>query len=46
MRNLFQKHITQLAKTREDIVLMSGDIGNKMFDNFKKIAPERFINVE
>ena len=44
MRNLFQKHITELAKTREDIVLMSGDIGNKMFDNFKKIAPERFIN--
>ena len=44
MRNLFQKHITELAKNREDIVLLSGDIGNKMFDNFKKIAPERFIN--
>ena len=44
MRNLFQKEITDLAKNREDIVLLSGDIGNRMFDNFKKVAPNRFIN--
>ena len=44
MRTLFQKHITELAKLRDDIILLSGDIGNKMFDNFKEIAPERFIN--
>ena len=44
MRTLFQKKITALAKKRDDIVLLSGDIGNKMFDDFKQIAPERFIN--
>ena len=44
MRTLFQKKITSLAKKRDDIVLLSGDIGNKMFDDFKQIAPERFIN--
>ena len=44
MRTLFQKKITELAKKRDDIVLLSGDIGNKMFDDFKQIAPERFIN--
>ena len=25
-------------------MLLSGDIGNKMFDDFKQIAPDRFIN--
>ncbi len=44
MRNLFQKHITDLARIRNDIVLLSGDIGNKMFDNFKSVDPNRFIN--
>ena len=44
MRNLFQKEITELARNREDIVLLSGDIGNRMFDDFKKVAPNRFIN--
>lgn len=44
MRTLFQKKITELAKKRDDIVLLSGDIGNKMFDDYKQIAPERFIN--
>ena len=23
---------------------MMGDIGNRMFDDFKKVAPDRFIN--
>ena len=44
MRNLFQKEITQIASIRDDIVLLSGDIGNRMFDNFKESAPERFLN--
>ena len=44
MRTLFQKKITELAKKRDDIVLLSGDIGNKMFDDFKEISPDRFIN--
>ncbi len=44
MRNAFATCITKLAKEREDIVLLSGDIGNRMFDDFKNIAPNRFIN--
>lgn len=44
MRNTFAKSITKLASEREDIVLLSGDIGNRMFDDFKAIAPNRFFN--
>ena len=44
MRSLFAKEITSLAKVNKDIVLLSGDIGNKMFDGFKQIAPNRFFN--
>lgn len=33
-----------LAKERDDICLLSGDIGNRMFDEFKKEAPKRFLN--
>lgn len=44
MRSLFAEEITSLAKINEDIVLLSGDIGNRMFDDFKDFAPSRFIN--
>ncbi len=44
MRNTFAQVITELAQKDEKIVLLSGDIGNRMFDNFKKVANERFIN--
>ena len=44
MRNTFAKVITELAQIDEKIVLLSGDIGNRMFDDFKKVANTRFIN--
>jgi len=44
MRNTFAKVITELAEIDEKIVLLSGDIGNRMFDDFKKVAKTRFIN--
>ena len=44
MRNSFAKHLTNLAKTNQRIVLLMGDIGNRMFDDFKKVDPNRFIN--
>ena len=44
MRNAFAKAMTELAQKREDVCLLSGDIGNRMFDNYKKVAPERFLN--
>tara|TARA_Y100000589_G_C27188199_1_gene643578 strand:- start:727 stop:1659 length:933 start_codon:yes stop_codon:yes gene_type:complete len=44
MRDLFAQEITNLAKVNKELVLLSGDIGNRMFDKFKEIAPDRFIN--
>ena len=44
MRNTFADQITKLAREDEDVVLLSGDIGNRMFDQFKDLANERFIN--
>ena len=44
MRNTFAKELTKHAKHRDDIVLLSGDIGNRMFDDFKSNASNRFFN--
>ena len=44
MRNAFSEEITKLSKKNKKIILLSGDIGNKLFDNFKKKYPSRFIN--
>ena len=44
MRNAFALELTRLSKERDDICLLSGDIGNRMFDEFKKSAPSRFVN--
>ena len=34
MRNSFAEEITRLGKINKKIVLLSGDIGNRLFDNF------------
>ena len=44
MRNAFADEITKIAQARADIVLLSGDIGNRLFDKFKDVAPGRFFN--
>ena len=44
MRNAFADEVTQLAKTDSRVMLLSGDIGNKLFDNFKKVDAQRFLN--
>jgi len=44
MRNAFAEEITALAATDPGVVLLSGDIGNRLFDRFKETAPERFFN--
>lgn len=44
MRNAFAGEVTKIAQQREDIVLLSGDIGNRLFDKFKEVAPRRFFN--
>ena len=44
MRNAFASEITALAARDERIVLLSGDIGNRLFDEFKERYPSRFYN--
>ena len=44
MRNAFADEITKLAGANNRVVLLSGDIGNKLFDSFKKIDERRFFN--
>ena len=44
MRDAFAREMTSLATERSDVTLLSGDIGNRMFDRFKQVAPDRFFN--
>lgn len=44
MRNAFADEIKNLAGINENIVMLSGDIGNRLFDNFKEKYADRFIN--
>lgn len=44
MRNAFASELTSLANEDPRIILLSGDIGNRLFDNFKAGFPERFFN--
>jgi transketolase len=44
MRNAFADEITQIGARDERVVLLSGDIGNKLFDKFKLANEERFLN--
>ena len=44
MRDAFAQEMTRLAAERTDLTLLSGDIGNRMFDRYKQVAPERFFN--
>lgn len=44
MRNAFADEITQLGKADDRLVLLSGDIGNKLFDKFKDANEGRYLN--
>ncbi len=44
MRNAFADEITKLGRADSRVVLLSGDIGNKLFDKFKAQAQGRFFN--
>lgn len=44
MRNSFAECITQMANINNEVVLLSGDIGNKLFDRFKENFSKRFFN--
>ena len=44
MRNTFANQMVALAQEINSVCLLSGDIGNRMFDEYKRVAPERFFN--
>jgi transketolase len=44
MRNQFAKSLVKLSALNNDIFLVYGDIGNKLFDDFKANFDSRFIN--
>tara|TARA_B110000008_G_scaffold227949_1_gene229932 strand:- start:4 stop:486 length:483 start_codon:yes stop_codon:yes gene_type:complete len=45
MRKRFGKVISKLADENDKIVLLVGDIGYRVFDDFRDKYPERFINM-
>ncbi len=45
MRRRFGKVITELAGQDNNIVVIVGDIGYRVFDEFRDKYPERFINI-
>ena len=45
MRRKFGKLINELAKKDKKIVLLVGDIGYGIFDDFRKENPNRFFNL-
>ena len=44
MRNAFARAITDLAGSNQDLVLLAGDIGNRLFDDYKRDYSDRFYN--
>jgi transketolase len=44
MRNAFADELTKLGAEDTRVVMLSGDIGNRLFDKFKDKHPSRFFN--
>jgi len=44
MRNAFADEVTKIAAEDPRVVMLSGDIGNQLFDKFKAAHPKRFFN--
>ena len=45
MRNAFSKTLTRLAKQNKNLILLTGDLGYTVFEDFIKTHPHRFINM-
>ena len=44
MRNTFGKSIYELSQIDDKLILLTGDIGNRLFDELKFNSPEKMIN--
>ena len=45
MRFIFVKELIKYAKKNKNVYLVTADLGYRAFEEFKKLYPERFINV-
>tara|TARA_B110000438_G_scaffold298353_1_gene346438 strand:- start:11 stop:502 length:492 start_codon:yes stop_codon:yes gene_type:complete len=45
MRRRFGKLINEIAKKDDKVILLVGDIGYSVFDDFRKNHPKKFINL-
>jgi transketolase len=45
MRNAFIARLSELAETNPNLVLVTGDLGFGVFDEFKSRFPDQFLNV-
>jgi len=44
VRNVFAKAVTELSDVYPELVMLAGDIGNRLFDEMKEKHPNRFLN--
>lgn len=44
MRNTFAECLSELQESRKDLILFYGDIGNKLFDNYKEKSDSKYVN--
>lgn len=44
MRNAFAQKLAELQQIQNELVLVYGDIGNKLFDKFKSLDNSKYIN--
>lgn len=44
MRNAFADEVTRLVKADPRVMLLSGDIGNRLFDKLRAQSPSQFLN--
>lgn len=44
MRNAFASAVTELSDLYPELVMLAGDIGNRLFDRMKEKHPNRFLN--
>ena len=44
MRNAFAEAVTEIADENQELIMLVGDIGNRLFNNFKEKYPHRFYN--
>jgi transketolase len=45
MRFIFVKELIKYAKKNKDLYLVTADLGYRAFEDFKRLYPDRFINV-